>query len=211
MRYLSAIRAASIAAWKHCDGLEAATTGTGLSPLRPKSTISRSACSGFVGIPVDGPARWMSRMSSGSSSITPRPDHLRLEHDARPGRGRDAERAAERRTERRAAGGDLVLGLERRDAEVLVARELLEDRRRRRDRVGAEEERQAGELRGGDQPVADRRVAGDLPVAAGRELRRRDLVRDGEVLGGLAVVVARLEGARVRLGDRRAACRTSPR
>ena len=29
----------------------AATTGTGAPPLRPNSTISRSACSGFVGIP----------------------------------------------------------------------------------------------------------------------------------------------------------------
>ena len=99
-------------------------------------------------------------------------DHLGLEHDSRPGRGRDAERAAERRAERGAAGGDLVLCLEGRDAEVLVPRELLENRRRRRDRVGAEEERQAGELRGGDQPVARRRVARDLPVAARRQLRR---------------------------------------
>ena len=73
MRYLSAILAASITAWKHCDGLDAATTGTGLSPLRPNSTISRSACSGFVGIPVEGPARWMSRIRSGSSSMTPSP------------------------------------------------------------------------------------------------------------------------------------------
>ena len=53
MRYLSANRAASNAAWKHCDGVEAAITGTGLSELRPYSTISRSACSGFVGIPVE--------------------------------------------------------------------------------------------------------------------------------------------------------------
>ena len=73
MRYLSAMRAASIAASKHCDGVDAATTGTGLSPFRPKSTISRSACSGFVGIPVDGPARWMSRITSGSSSAIARP------------------------------------------------------------------------------------------------------------------------------------------
>ena len=73
MRYLRAIRAASIAAWKHCDGVDAASTGTGLSELRPKSTIRRSACSGFVGIPVDGPARWMFSISSGSSSATPRP------------------------------------------------------------------------------------------------------------------------------------------
>ena len=48
-------------------------TGTGDSALRPKSTMSRSACSGFVGIPVEGPARWMSRMTSGSSSVTARP------------------------------------------------------------------------------------------------------------------------------------------
>ena len=34
------------------NGVEAASTGTGLSELRPNSTIRRSACSGFVGIPV---------------------------------------------------------------------------------------------------------------------------------------------------------------
>ncbi len=129
--------------------------------------------------------------------------HLRLEHDSRPGGGRDSERAAEGRTECRAAGCDLVLGLERRHPEALVTRQLLEDRRCRRDRVGTEEEREPGELRRGDQPVADRGVAGDLPVAARRELRRGDLVRDREVLGGLAVVVARFERAGVRLGDRR--------
>ena len=73
MRYLSAIRAASSAASKQPPGVDAATTGTGDSALRPKSTISRSACSGLVGIPVDGPARWMSRIRSGSSSVTARP------------------------------------------------------------------------------------------------------------------------------------------
>ena len=70
---MSAIRAASIAAWKHCDGVEAASTGTGLSEFRPNMTISRSACSGFVGMPVEGPARWMSRISSGSSSMIASP------------------------------------------------------------------------------------------------------------------------------------------
>ena len=73
MRYLSAIRAASIAAWKQSDGERAATTGTGDSLLRPNSTISRSPCSGFVGIPVDGPARWMSQITSGSSSMIASP------------------------------------------------------------------------------------------------------------------------------------------
>ena len=73
MRYLIAIRAASIAASKQSPGVEAAITGTGDSEFRPKITISRSACSGFVGIPVDGPARWMSRISSGSSSVIASP------------------------------------------------------------------------------------------------------------------------------------------
>ena len=49
------------------------------------------------------------------------PDRLRLEDDARAARGRDAERAAEGRAERGADRGDLVLGLEGADAEVLVA------------------------------------------------------------------------------------------
>ena len=85
------------------------------------------------------------------------PDGLGLEDDARPGRRRDAERAAERGADSGADRGDLVLGLERDDAELLPARKLLEDRRRRRDRVGAEEERQPRELRSGDQPVGDAR------------------------------------------------------
>ena len=54
---MTAIRAASIAAWKQPPGVEAAITGTGDSAFRPNMTIRRSACSGFVGIPVDGPAR----------------------------------------------------------------------------------------------------------------------------------------------------------
>ena len=73
MRYLSAIRAGSIAASKQSDGERAATTGTGDSPLRPYSTMKRSPCSGFVGIPVEGPARWTSTITSGSSSMIASP------------------------------------------------------------------------------------------------------------------------------------------
>ena len=73
MRYLTAIRADSIAASKQPAGLAAATTGTGDSPLRPNMACSRSACSVLVGIPVDGPARWMSHTISGSSTDTARP------------------------------------------------------------------------------------------------------------------------------------------
>ena len=71
MRYLIAIVTASIAVSKQSEGDCAASTGTGASPLRPNITCSRSACSVLVGIPVLGPARWMSQTISGSSVITP--------------------------------------------------------------------------------------------------------------------------------------------
>ena len=57
VRNLRAIRQASIVASKQSPGVEAATTGTGDSELRPNITFSRSPCSGFVGMPVEGPAR----------------------------------------------------------------------------------------------------------------------------------------------------------
>ena len=71
--YLSAIRAASMASEKHSPGVAGATIGIGLSPLRPYRTIIRSACSTLVGMPVDGPARWTSMITSGSSVMTARP------------------------------------------------------------------------------------------------------------------------------------------
>ena len=73
MRYLTAIRIASMAVSKQSAGDWAASTGTGASPLRPYITCSRSACSVLVGMPVLGPARWMSQITSGSSVITARP------------------------------------------------------------------------------------------------------------------------------------------
>ena len=128
MRYLSAMRHASIAAWKQSEGDIAATTGTGDSEFRPKSTIRRSPCSGFVGMPVDGPARWMSQITSGSSSCIASPIVSAFSTMPGPAEVVTAERAAERRAERRACGRDLVLGLERPHAELLVAGELLENR-----------------------------------------------------------------------------------
>ncbi len=67
------MRQASIARSKQSAGDEAAITGIGDSPLRPKTAWKRSACSVLVGRPVDGPPRWMSTMTSGSSTITARP------------------------------------------------------------------------------------------------------------------------------------------
>jgi len=57
---------------KQSVGLVAASTGMGLSPLRPKSTCSRSVCSLLVGRPVEGPPRCTSITTSGSSSMTAR-------------------------------------------------------------------------------------------------------------------------------------------
>ena len=99
--------------------------------------------------------------------------------------------------------GDLVLGLERRDAEPLVLAQLVEDVGRRGDRVAAQEHRQVGLAGGGDEPERQGQVAGDLPVAAGRHRGGRDLVRDREDLGRLAEGVAGLEGGDVRVADRR--------
>ena len=128
--YLSAMRTASIATSKQSAGDAAAITGSGDSLLRPNITCSRSACSVLVGSPVDGPPRWMSQMTSGSST-----DHrqaIASVLSAMPGplgRG-DAERAAERGADRRADRRDLVLGLEGGDAEVLVASRARAGRRR---------------------------------------------------------------------------------
>jgi hypothetical protein len=58
---------------KQSAGVAGAMTGTGASPLRPYMACSRSACSVLVGSPVDGPPRWMSMTSSGSSRLTARP------------------------------------------------------------------------------------------------------------------------------------------
>ena len=67
------MRAASSAVSKQSAGDRGAMIGSGASPLRPNMACSRSACSVLVGRPVEGPPRWTSMTSSGSSSITARP------------------------------------------------------------------------------------------------------------------------------------------
>ncbi len=58
---------------KQSLGVWGATMGSGASPCRPYMAWSRSACSVFVGSPVDGPPRWTSTMTSGSSRLMARP------------------------------------------------------------------------------------------------------------------------------------------
>ena len=77
VRYFSAMRVASMAASKQSAGDSGATIGTGDSPLRPNIACSRSACSVLVGRPVDGPPRWTSMTTSGSSTITREADRPR--------------------------------------------------------------------------------------------------------------------------------------
>ena len=128
------------------------------------------------------------------------PDRLGLEVHARAARGGDAEAAAERRAQRHAGGGDLVLGLDRPHAEVLVPRELVQQLGGGRDRVAGEHERQAGPDAGGQQAERGGRRAVDVAVGAGRDVGRRvDAVLDVDQLGGLAEVPAGAEGGEVGL------------
>ena len=117
-------------------------TGTGASPLRPNMAWSRSDCSVLVGSPVEGPPRWMSHTIRGSSSETARPMVSRLQRQTGSGGRGHAEVTTERRPQGRADTGDLVLGLEGADVEALVLAQLVQDVRRRGDRVGAEEQRE---------------------------------------------------------------------
>ena len=116
---------------KHSPGVAGATTGIGESPFRPNMTWRRSACSFLVGIPVDGPARWTSMTTSGSSTMMARPIASELEGDPRTGRRGQRERPTVRRPDGSPDGSDLILCLEGLDPERLVARQLVEDVRRR--------------------------------------------------------------------------------
>ena len=98
--------------------------------------------------------------------------------------------AGERRAEGHSDGGDLVLGLHRADAEVLVLGELVENVRGWSDRVGAERDRQLGELTAGDDAPGQRRVAGDTRVLTRRQVGRTNFETVSDRLGGLAEVVA---------------------
>ena len=70
--YLRAMRNASIAMKKQSDGVLGATMATEESPLRPNIAWSKSDCSVFVGMPVEGPARCTSMTTRGSSVMTAR-------------------------------------------------------------------------------------------------------------------------------------------
>ena len=72
-----------------------------------------------------------------------------FEGHARTGRGGDPDAARVSGANRRSDGRNFVFGLERDHAEILVSRKLVQNVRRRRDRIRAEKKRKAGFLRGG--------------------------------------------------------------
>ena len=157
---------------------------TGATLLRPNMHCSRSPCSVLVGMPVLGPARCTSMMTSGSSTMTARPMPSLLRAMPGPLVPVMPMAAAEGRADGRADGRDLVLGLEGLDAEALEARQLVQDVAGRRDRVAAVEQRPARELAGGEEAQRRRLVAGDVAVEAGLQLRLRHVV----VLANASVV-----------------------
>ena len=144
VRYVVAMRTASIAASKQSAGDRGATIGDRATRRcgRTSPGAGRPARSWSAGR-SRGRRAGRRQMTSGSSSETARP--IVSDFSATPGpRGRrDADGAAERGAERGADAGDLVLGLHRRHAEPLEAGERVEDVGGRGDRVGAEDERAA--------------------------------------------------------------------
>ena len=126
---------------------------------------------------------------------------LGLEGHSRTRGGGDADVAPVGRAQSRSHRGDLILGLQRADPEVLVAGEFVEDVAGRRDRVRPQEQRYPGQLGGGDQPPGQRGVAVDVGVGAGIERRGGDHEPAGSQLGGLAEGVAGREGGLVGRDD----------
>ena len=177
-----------------CRASRPRCTHTGASLLRPYTACKRSACSVLVGKPGARAAALNVDDDERQLDGDRETDGLHLERHARAARARDAEVAGVGRADRRANRGDLVLGLDRRDAEVLVLAELVQDVARRRDRVGAEHERRGPLSCGGrDQTERGRGVAADVAVHALVHGRRRHLVAMLENLRGFAVGVPGLE------------------
>src|SRR4029077_6707547 len=64
---------ASRAIQKQSPGVEAARMGIGASEFRPYMAWSKSASSVLGGRAVEGPPRWMSQITMGSSTATAKP------------------------------------------------------------------------------------------------------------------------------------------
>ena len=86
-----------------------ARTGRTTSPWAEKQAWKRSACSLFVGRPVEGPPRWTLTHTSGSSAIEARPSISVLSDIPGPEVAVMAFLPGEGRADHGADAGDLVL------------------------------------------------------------------------------------------------------
>ena len=125
---------------------------------------------------------------------------LAFERQARSRGGRHGEVARKGGSDGGADARDLVFGLHGLHPEVLALGQLLEDHRRRGDRVRTAEERQSGLLGGGAQAPRRGDVAVDRPVGALLAGSRGHGVVVGELMGVGGVVVACRDGQLVGLG-----------
>ena len=91
--------------------------------------------------------------------------------------------------------------MEGEDAEVFVARQLMENVAGGGDGVGAVKERQAAQLAGRNEPGGQGLVARDVPVGPRLEDGLADLVRGGENLRRFAKVVTDPQRPAVGLDD----------
>ena len=174
--------------------------------------IRIAAVNGLVEIGLLG----LCRQARRGSTALPVHDHERqfrahgephgfgLERDARTRARRNADHAAIRGADSGADRSDLILRLERADAQFAQVREPMQERRGRRNRVGTEHHGAVGEFAGGRDTERERLGARDAPVGACRELggwqpepgdARRKLLR-------FAIGVTRAECPDVGVADR---------
>ena len=71
--YFVARRTASTPIGKQSPAVHGAITASGESAFRPSTAWNRSDCSVLVGMPVEGPARWLSTRTIGNSVAMARP------------------------------------------------------------------------------------------------------------------------------------------
>ncbi len=195
------MRAASIAAAKQSDGRgrrHDRHRRLAMTPVHRQEQVGllglgRQSCRRSPALHVDDDHRQLHDHSE--------PERLGLQVHAGAAGAGHGEVSRERGAERDVRRGDLVLGLQRDDAEVLVPAQLVQELGRRRDRVAGIEQREPTAVGGRHQPPRQRGGARDVAVSTGFDGGRGDLVRLGEQLGGLAEVVSRLERGDVRVED----------
>ncbi len=130
------------------------------------------------------------------------PDRFGLQGDARTARRCECQGATKSRAKRGGHCGNLVLGLERDESELLESRNLVQDLAGGSDRIASQEPLQLCLFRRSNHTDRQRLVPHDVAVAATGELCGRDLVPDGELLHCLSQVVAGRQRTPVCLGQR---------